>query len=315
MARLTTRRWFPLVWAVPSAIAVLAVAVVLARWLHGLPQLAPFFAAYPGQSELPAGAPVGVPAWLSWQHYLNALFLGLLIRSGWRIRSKQRPPAFWTRDPRRMPGRLLGTRTPPRRLSIHVWWHLVVDTLFVANGVVYIVLLFATGQWVRIVPVHWDVLPNAVSVGIQYLSLDWPVSHGWTNYNALQLLTYFATVFLAAPLALLTGLRLSPAWPARWTSLNRRWSERTARRTHYAVLWYFIVFAVTHVTLVLATGTLRNLNHMYAGRDDDSWIGFGVFAASSALLVAAWVLARPAVLVRLAATSGTVRVMPPPPPR
>ena len=51
-------------------------------------------------------------------------------------------------------------------------------------------------------PTSWDVFPNALSVLIQYLSLDWPAENGWVAYNGLQLIAYFVTVFIAAPLAL-----------------------------------------------------------------------------------------------------------------
>jgi type II secretory pathway component PulJ len=50
--------------------------------------------------------------------------------------------------------------------------------------VVFVVLLFATDRWQRLVPTSWDVLPNALSVLIQYLSLNWPVENGWVAYNA-----------------------------------------------------------------------------------------------------------------------------------
>jgi len=58
---------------------------------------------------------------------------------------------------------------------------------------------------------------------------------------------------------------------------------------------------------VLATGAVRNLNHMYAGRNDDSWCGFAIFAASLVVLVVAWFAARPAVLAAIAGRTGTVR--------
>ncbi|MCP1121809.1 hypothetical protein, partial [Robbsia andropogonis] len=64
---------------------------------------------------------------------------------------------------------------------------------------------------------------------------------------------------------------------------------------------------VVHVGLVFATGAMRNLNHMYAGRDDESWIGLAVFAVSLVVMIVGWVVARPAVLTRLAALGGTVR--------
>jgi hypothetical protein len=46
---------------------------------------------------------------------------------------------------------------------------------------------------------------------------------------------------------------------------------------------------------------------MYAGRDDESWIGAIVFAVLLVAMIVAWVVARPAVLTRLAALGGTVR--------
>jgi hypothetical protein len=59
------------------------------------------------------------------------------------------------------------------------------------------------------------------------------------------------------------------------------------------VLVWLLVFIVMHLTLVFATSLLDNLNHVYAARKDESWIGFGVFAASTVLCVVAWVAATP----------------------
>ena len=120
--------------------------------------------------------------------------------------------------------------------------------------------------------------PSAASVLIQYLSLHWPTENGWTAYNSLQLLAYFITVFVAAPLALITGLGMSPALSTRIKPVSRVLSIQVARSLHFLVLVWFLFFIVIHVTLVFTTGLLRNLNHIYAGRDDSSWIGFGIFA-------------------------------------
>ena len=121
---------------------------------------------------------------------------------------------------------------PGMRHSIGLarWWHLGVDTLWLLNGIVFFILIFVTGQWMRLVPMSWDVFPNSISVAIQYLSLDWPAENGWVNYNSLQLIAYFVTVFIAAPLALITGLGMSPAlstkfkWSARCSA--SRWRGR-----------------------------------------------------------------------------------------
>jgi thiosulfate reductase cytochrome b subunit len=298
----TRSRWFALVWLVPAAIVLLALAVLAARWLRDLPAVASFIATYPGESALPADAPTGLPAWVGWQHFFNGFLLLLIVRTGLQVRRTTRPAAFWTRNNRGP----IRTKRPPRRISLSLWFHLTLDSLWVLNGIVFIVLVFVTGHWVRLVPLHWDVFPNAVSVGLQYLSLDWPTENGWVNYNSLQLLAYFITIFIAAPLAILTGLRMSPAWPAEAARLNRVYPVAVARKLHFPLMLWFVAFTVVHVALVLATGALRNLNHMYASRDDTSWVGFGFFAASVVVMIAAWIAARPLLLRPLASLGGTV---------
>ena len=300
---LRAKRWFPLVWIIPIALVVLVAVVLFAQWLRGLPEMQAFLADYPGETELPEGAPVGFPAWLGWQHFLNALLILLIIKSGWQVRTTQRPPAYWTRNNKG----LIRTKGAPKKISLDLWFHLSLDALWVLNGLIFYILLFATGQWMRLVPTSWDVFPNAFSAALQYASLNWPTENGWVNYNSLQLLTYFLTVFVAAPLAIITGIRMSGAWPSQATRLNKAYPIEVARAIHFPVMLYFVLFIIVHVTLVLATGALRNLNHMYATTDNDaSWAGFWIFAASLVVMIAAWFAARPLFLRPVAALTGSV---------
>lgn len=294
-------RWAKLAWIIPLCVVVLALVVLGARLLRGLPAVTEFIDTYPGDSPLPTWAPVGFPAWLGWQHGLNVFFLLLIIRTGWQVRTQQRPDAFWTR---RNTG-LIRTKRPPKKISLTLWLHLSLDTLWVVNGVLFYILIFSTGQWVRIVPTSWDVFPNAVSTAIQYASLQWPTENGWVNYNALQLLSYFVVVFIAAPLAIVTGLRMSPAWPAE-AKINRVYPVEFARRLHLPTMIFFVLFVIVHVTLVLTTGALNNLNHMYAAQNDESWVGFIVFTASIIVTAVAWVAARPIFLRPIASLGGKV---------
>ena len=296
-------RWFKLFWIVPIILVVGAGIVLLAQAFRASDPGSSFLKTYPGHSELPSFAPVGFPAWLEWQHFLSAFFILLIVRTGWQIRTTRRPPAYWTRKN----AGALKTKNPPIRISLSVWFHLTVDILWILNGVLFYVLLFVTGQWVRIIPTRWDVFPNAISAGLQYASLNWPTEDGWANYNALQLLTYFVTVFIAAPLAILTGVRMVPGLAVRFQKIDKIYPVAVARKIHFPVMIYFVAFTVVHVTLVLATGALRNLNHMYAGRDDQSWIGFGIFAGSVVLMAAAWIAVRPTILASMASLTGNVR--------
>jgi thiosulfate reductase cytochrome b subunit len=291
--------------AIVSAVGLVfaaAMVVLFTRWFLSLEFMQEFLVAYPGEYHLPEGAPVGFPAWLGWQHFFNVFLMVLIIRSGLQVRNQKRPPGYWS--PR---------WNSKRKISINLWFHQSLDILWIVNGAIFIGLLFVTGQWMRIVPTSWSVFPNAISAALQYVSLDWPTENGWVNYNSLQQLAYFATVFLAAPLAIITGVRMSGIWPANAKTLNRVYPVEWARSIHFPVMLYFVLFIVAHVTLVFATGALRNLNHMYAaqGSSDptayaDNWIGFWIFVASMAVIGAGWIAARPLVIAPIARLFGAV---------
>ncbi|MCR2763032.1 cytochrome b/b6 domain-containing protein [Microbacterium sp. zg.B48] len=277
-------------------------AVAAVRWLLSLEPLQEFLTTYPGEYHLPEGAPVGFPAWLGWQHFFNVFLIVLIIRSGLRVRSEKRPSVFWS--PR---------WNSKRKISLTLWFHQALDILWVLNGVIFVVLLFVSGQWMRIVPTSWEVFPNALSAALQYVSLDWPTENGWVNYNSLQQLAYFTTVFIAAPLAVITGVRMSGIWPSKAKTLNRIYPVEWARAVHFPVMLYFVAFIIVHVALVFATGALRNLNHMYAAQGSadglayaDNWAGFWIFVASMVVIAAAWVAARPLVLAPIARLFGKV---------
>lgn len=314
--RIGRSKWFNLLWLIPIGLLLLIIGIAVATGIRELPAVQDFIRQYPGESELPDNAPVGFPAWLGWQHFLNLFLMIFIIRSGVTIIADH-PRFYWTRHStpgkdwfrmqKPVPSDPLytakqdsitlpdGVGLPGRRHSIGLarWWHLGVDTLWLLNGIVFYILIFTTGQWMRLVPMSWDVIPNSISVAIQYLSLDWPVENGWVNYNSLQIIAYFITVFIAAPAALITGLGMSPALSTRFRRISSVFSIQLARSLHFLVLCWFVMFIVVHVTLVLTTGALRNLNHMYAARDDGSWVGFGIFAASMVVVIVCWVAATP----------------------
>lgn len=295
-------KWARMAVAIGLAVLALAAVILLARWMRTLSPVQEFLTTYPGHVELPASAPTGLPAWLGWQHFLNMFFLVLIIRSGWLVRTTARPKEHWTRNNKG----LIKTKGKPAKISLNLWFHLSMDALWVLNGIIFMVLLFASGHWMRIVPTSFSVFPNAVSSALQYASLNWPTENGWVNYNSLQVLAYFTIVFLAAPLALATGLRMSGAWPKNAEKLNKAYPMELARALHFPVMIFFVAFVVVHVALVFTTGALRNLNHMYAGHDGAGWTGFWIFAGSLAVIIAAWVLARPIFLRPLASLSGKV---------
>ncbi|WP_276909109.1 cytochrome b/b6 domain-containing protein [Corynebacterium riegelii] len=289
-------------WWLVGAVVLGVVAVVAARMVLGTGWGQGFVDKHPGTQPLPDNAPVGFPAWLSWAHFFNMFLMVLIVRTGLQVRNERKPEGYWA--PR---------WAPSKKISLTLWLHQALDVLWVINGLVFYILLFATGHWVRIVPTSWDVFPNAVSAGLQYLSLDWPLENGWVHYNALQELAYFATVFIASPLAILSGLRMSSFWSEKWTRAGKVLTAPLARKIHFPVMIYFLVFIVVHVGLVLATGFRRNMAGMFAGRGSvdpsayaTDWTGVWVFLGAVAVIAVAWFLARPRFIAPVAGATGKV---------
>ena len=292
------RDWGRWVTAAISLGFAFALAVLLARYVAGTGWGAQFLARYDGQQPLPESAPVGLPAWLNWAHFFNMFLMVLIIKTGLSVRRERKPEAYWAPK-----------NNPRAKISLTLWLHLMLDIAWVVLGAVFYVLLFTTGQWVRIVPTSWETVPNAVSAGLQYLTLDWPLENGWVRYNALQELTYFAVVFIAAPLAIVSGARMSPWWPKGVTVV----SMKAARAIHFPTMIFFVVFTVTHVALVLLTGMRRNLNAMFAARGSvdpaayaTDWTGTLVFLVALVFIALAYLAARPTVVAPVARLTGNV---------
>ena len=277
-----------------GAIFAAAIIVLAARGLTTLPGVPEFLERYPGEYHLPEFVDPGFPIWARWSHFLNFFLMILIIRSGLLVRKQQKPDAFFT------------PKKGGTKVSIYLWLHTSLDILWLANGVVFVVLLFVSGHWARIVPTSWEVFPNALSAMIQYLTLDWPVENGWVNYNSLQQIMYFTVVFIAAPLAAITGVRMSEWWPKNAEKLNKLYPAPVARAIHFPVMLFFVLFILIHVFLVFATGALRNLNHMFAGTDVINWVGFAWFAGGLLVTAAVTWAARPLVLAPIAGAFGRV---------
>lgn len=319
------RRWFGALWLVAAAVIGLLVLVLVARQLRDYAWMQDFILRYPGTSTSYAPAvTTGFPAWLRWQHFFNGVLLMFIVRSGLQILADHprlylnagcRPGTEWLRlrgpvpadrmdktDPARvwtskddavaLPG-WLGIPGFRHSIGLARWWHFTFDLLWLLNGAVFYVLLFATGQWQRIVPQSWTVLPNAASTLVQYASLQFPVNAGFTNYNGLQLLGYFSTVFIAAPLALITGLLQAPAVAARFGTARGPLNRQVARSVHFGVLVWMVAFVVGHVTMVLCTGVVGNLNHIVLGTDTQQYRAVMLAVAGICTVALLWLLATP----------------------
>src|SRR5947209_11777436 len=128
-------------------------------------------------------ASLGSPIWLRVSHFINLLFIGLLIRSGIQILAAH-PRLYWTdsSDPKKEWIKFTKAKVPQDKLYTSMddeqsvspllalpgednlglgrHWHFFSVIFWVLNGVGYVVLLFATGEWSRLIPTSWSIFPR-----------------------------------------------------------------------------------------------------------------------------------------------------------
>ena len=319
------RRWFSSLWLVPLGLIALVLSIAMVREMTRYGWYQDFITRYPGTSmDYVDPVDSGFPWWLRWQHFLNLLFMMFMIRAGLQILADHprlyvniacKPDTEWMRlrdavpadrrdpeDPQRVWTAKQDSVALPKHIGLpgirHTiglarWWHFTFDLLWLINGVVFMILLFSTDQWKRLIPTSWDVFPNALSTALQYLSLELPENAGFSTYNALQLLAYFITVFIAAPLAVVTGLLQAPAIAGRFSTSTGLLNRQIARTVHFGVLVWMLSFIVIHTLMVFATGFVGNVNHITLGNYTNYYLGVALYLAWMAVVVAFWLVASP----------------------
>jgi DMSO/TMAO reductase YedYZ molybdopterin-dependent catalytic subunit/thiosulfate reductase cytochrome b subunit len=285
---------------------VLAVIAAYVQWLTvGLPSV-PAAVHFTPQT---ATEPYGFPAWIGITHYVNLLFMVLLVRSGlqilmdhprlyWNVHCT--PGTEWVRfTPVQVPlDRLYTAKDDARYLTPWVGlpggrhtlglarhWHFGSALFWVLNGAIYVTLLFTTNHWRRIVPTSWRVFPDAWAMFVHYATFHLPPEpNGFFQYNALQQLSYFGVIFILAPLSILTGPAMSPALVNRFGWYRRLPGNRQiARSIHFLLLCAYVAFVIAHVTMVFVTGFARNMNHIVIGTD--TLTRFGMYIGLSGLVI------------------------------
>ncbi|MBV9142349.1 MAG: cytochrome b/b6 domain-containing protein [Pseudonocardiales bacterium] len=214
------------------------------------------------------------PAWLRIEHWVNVLFVTLLIRSGIEILGTHpklyrgydsKPGSEWARFTRKtMPtDKLYDTLDEEesysaiislpghKNLGMGRHWHFITVIGWILTGISYYILLFATGQWHRYIPYSWSIFSDAWNDMLTYLSFKLPPLLPGQPLDAIQKLTYAGVIFILAPFLILTGAAQSPAIEARFPWYVRLWGGRQgARSLHFLGLLAFIAFIAVHLMMV-----------------------------------------------------------------
>lgn len=256
----------------------------------------------------------GFPAWIRVTHWVNFLLMGFVIRAGIQILAAY-PRLYW--NDHCIPGTewIKFTRKvinpelpwiareqeedwspwvaqPGNSLGLGRQWHFAAVGFWVLNGLIYVVLLFTSGGWPRLIPTSWSVIPDAWNNFVGYITFHTPPPEAFNPFDPLQQLAYAAVIFVLAPLLILTGAAQSPAVEAQFPWYAQLFGGRqTARSLHFIGLVGFVVFIVMHVTLVALTGFGENMGNIVLGRHDrDQGLAITIGLGTIALSVLIWAL-------------------------
>jgi thiosulfate reductase cytochrome b subunit len=141
----------------------------------------------------------------------------------------------------------------------------------------------------------WSLVNGHLRRGIHITRQEWRPSHIWHDvkeharlrfprgeaamrYSVLQKLAYAAVLFLLLPLAIATGLAMSPGIDAAWPWLTELLGGRqSARSIHFITAFALVGFLIVHLVMVILAGPLNEIRSMITGwyrlapeREDDA---------------------------------------------
>ena len=155
----------------------------------------------------------------------------------------------------------------PRSLALGRRWHFFFAWLWVINGACYLLWSLASRHLDRDLAMRgrdWRDIPKSI---LEHVRFRHPAGDEATRYNPLQKLAYLGVIFVLAPLAVLTGLSMSPqldsvlGWWLQWVG-----GRQSARSIHFIVMSLFVLFTLVHVLMVVYAGPINEMRSMVSGR-------------------------------------------------
>src|SRR4029077_13335020 len=76
-------------------------------------------------------------------------------------------------------------RSPCRATGLGRHWHFLADFAWLLTDLVYVVMLFVTPKWQRLIPASWQIVPDASHAMLRYIACAlWKHREHITHYNS-----------------------------------------------------------------------------------------------------------------------------------
>jgi thiosulfate reductase cytochrome b subunit len=151
--------------------------------------------------------------------------------------------------------------------------HFLAAWAFVALGVAYVSIgTIRCHLRSRLLPGRDQLTADALADAVRrHMRLDLAREADFASYNVMQRLAYSGVVLVLSPLAIWTGLGMSPTAtsvvPFFATAFG---GQQSARTIHFFVACLVVVFVAGHVAMVSVTGFRRRMRDMtWPARSDE----------------------------------------------
>jgi thiosulfate reductase cytochrome b subunit len=206
-------------------------------------------------------------------HWVNVLCLTLLLMSGLQIFNAHSALDWGSSSNFENPiisvGTFPGWATIPsyQDLGGGRLWHFFFAWVFFINGAIYLSAAILSRHLSR------DLIPTLAAMKqighslLEHARLRFPKGEEAKHYNVIQQLAYLAVIFGLLPLAIATGLCMSPRLDADFHWLPELFGGRQSARTlHFMAAAGLLSFTLIHIVMVLISGVGNNLRSMITGR-------------------------------------------------
>jgi len=146
--------------------------------------------------------------------------------------------------------------------------HFLAAWFLFAVGAIYLLAGAFTGHFRRhIWPRISELSPGLLWHDFRdHLQMKIRAATGGPQYGLIQKCSYFAVVFIALPLIVLSGLAMSPAISAGYPILQRAFGGfQSARTIHFFAFVVLMLFLLVHVLMIIKSGFRRQMRGMTIG--------------------------------------------------
>jgi len=147
--------------------------------------------------------------------------------------------------------------------------HFLAAWFLVVPGAAYLLAGVFTGHFWRHFAPRFDELSLRL-IGQElksHLRLRIRAATGGPHYGILQKCAYCGVVFLALPLAVVTGLAMSPTIAAAYPFLSGMFGGfQSARTIHFFAALVLVLFLLVHLVMIIKSGFKRQMRAMTFGK-------------------------------------------------